>query len=644
MSRYNNRILDSIGTEVSNPAFSDTSESKSFLNKSLIQNMPDIQSGGFMNFLFGSNEPRVDENQRSVENMPGYMSRNIRAIPVPGALMEALKNARNNGYGAFNQMINKTPIDAIDVNYVNDNKENIMHVLVDSIADLENKIQRNMHSYNSDSMTLENMKNILDRLIAKNRDAINAPDRAGTTPFLKAVKNAEHTPAMSQIVGYMKSMGANVSGIFEGRPYIIQEYTDYDNTMQPSNGIFKRNVPNVRIDGNQKPIFTPQSSITTNHMDTEKFVRNWGARPGNYTETIGDLRTDASNAFRGTMNRVSKRANNANVDMSNRFNNFNQRIQSPEQLFKKAKQETDLIQKEADNQIKQISENAESKKRIVMDRLRMMSEDAQRRFSAFDDKRSEYTQDLQERTPYNPLQTQSNTNVDDTALVNAMVTKIIGEQQSNIKGGKGKKKKATKNKGVRKMITFSDVLRDDGNSMFGGDSDENRIDDTMKNISRAAANQKDKLHTEAVEKILAHLPKKDELLAKTVKALIYDEIKQAKPELSGLDKAAEMMKAISKKKVDDMLKKTDLINKVSKKINERNERNKSKGDVDSDAVAKITKKIGNKESGRSKYDDEFESSVSITSDYDSSDISSDDSSIRSPVLHKKKKNKTVKRR
>lgn len=109
---------------------------------------------------------------------------------------------------------------------------------------------------------------------------------------------------------------------------------------------------------------------------------------------------------------------------------------------------------------------------------------------------------------------------------------------------------------------------------------------------RAAANQKDKLHAEAVEQILSHLPINDEILAKAVKALIYDEIKQANPELSGLDKTAIMMKVISKKKVEDTLKKTDLIELISKKIEERNERfksdNKPKGDVDFDAVANIT--------------------------------------------------------
>lgn len=669
MSRYNNKILDSIGTEVSYSAVSDMSESKNFLKKTIakpiLQNMPDFQSGGFMNFLFGPNEPGINDNASSTRS-----SRNMRNIPGPGELMEALKNAWNDNYARFNQIANETPTENIDINYTNVDKENILHVLVDGIADLENKIQGEERSRHSDYITLQNMKNMLGGLIDRNRDALNAPDKDGSTPFLRAVQKAKHTPAMSQIVGYMKKMGANITGVHRGKPYTI--YTDYDDTSQhlPS-GIFstfkKIPIQIVPSDNNQKPIFTPQQSVgsVASTLDTDRFVKNWGARPSNYTETVQNLRTEAQN----TMKRVKSAATDMsdyNVHSNLDFNpNPNFKIRS-EQLLKEATEEAELIQKEADSKIKQIREDTESKKRDVLNRYHRMSEEAEKQRSAFENKGRGYMEDLRERIPSSITPTLSNASVDDSAVVHALVTKIVGEQQQqqlsnaaapsdgSFKGGRGNNKRKTtktvsKAMGTRKMIAFSELS--EGNDMFGGDSDmnrtDNRNDNAMKNISRAAANQKDKLHTEAVEKILSHLTKKDDVLAKAVKALIYDEIKQAKPELSGLDKAAEMMKAISKKKVDEMLKKTDLIELVSKKIKEHNERNKSKGDVDSDAVAKITKKVANKESGKSKYDDEFESSVSITSDYESSSDSENSDSFSfssSPELYKKKKGKGTKRR
>ena len=175
MSRYNNRILDSIGTEVSYSAVSDMSESKNFLNKNIarpiLQNMPDFQSGGFMNFLFGPNDAGTNANATN-GSMMGNMSRSIprNISEAPRDLMNALENAKTEGYAVFNEIANSIPTKKINVNYVNNKKENILHVLVDNIAELENKIQGDMQSYNNESMTLQNMKVMLDGLIAKNRD------------------------------------------------------------------------------------------------------------------------------------------------------------------------------------------------------------------------------------------------------------------------------------------------------------------------------------------------------------------------------------------------------------------------------------------------------------------------------------------
>jgi len=201
-------------------------------------------------------------------------------------------------------------------------------------------------------------------------------------------------------------------------------------------------------------------------------------------------------------------------------------------------------------------------------------------------------------------------------------------------------KKAKNNRivGKRNIIGFSelsDTFIDQDNlthratslsEMSGGMSD-----DEMHKISRATINQKNKFHEEAVEKIQALLPTKDVPTAKAVKAIIYDEIKQTKQNLSGLDRAAELLKAVTKKKVEEVLKQKELIKKIIEHIENRNKErdasnddHKAKGKKSDESSKKKktldrSKKLKSKENGSKLDAIEFESSESDSSYYDSTE-------------------------
>jgi hypothetical protein len=210
--------------------------------------------------------------------------------------------------------------------------------------------------------------------------------------------------------------------------------------------------------------------------------------------------------------------------------------------------------------------------------------------------------------PMNPIENLDSA-MDSDMFVQHIAKKIMGEQEqmdsNNIVGGARTREKVQgdkKNKkvtGKRVMKTFSELS--DQMELFGG-SDE----DVLKNISRAQVNQKDKLHELAEEKILNLLPKKDKILAKAVKSIIYNEIKEKKPQLNGLDRADELNKMITQKKVDEVLAQKDLIkervDQIEKRAKERDE------------------KFNNKKEKGIK----FESSVSDSSDSDSDDINTSD--------------------
>jgi hypothetical protein len=109
--------------------------------------------------------------------------------------------------------------------------------------------------------------------------------------------------------------------------------------------------------------------------------------------------------------------------------------------------------------------------------------------------------------------------------------------------------------GTRNMRTYSELT--EAINMFGGESED------MSDLVRIVENKSTKYHKEALSKILTFLKdKNDIILAKSVKALIYREIKKNQPELSNLDRAMEILNAITQDKVKQILKQTNEIEKI----------------------------------------------------------------------------------
>lgn len=112
-------------------------------------------------------------------------------------------------------------------------------------------------------------------------------------------------------------------------------------------------------------------------------------------------------------------------------------------------------------------------------------------------------------------------------------------------------KKSMRNVFTRKVSTYSENPISEGGHWSSGSSDfESSISDYSE-YARAANNQKNELHQEAVKKIMKVLDIDDEYVARSYKALLYQKIKDEDPEnkLSGLDRATKML---------DLVKKTEL--------------------------------------------------------------------------------------
>lgn len=154
--------------------------------------------------------------------------------------------------------------------------------------------------------------------------------------------------------------------------------------------------------------------------------------------------------------------------------------------------------------------------------------------------------------------------------------RTIMEGTDNMMGGR--RKKQTRNttnivNGNRKMLNFSD-LPDDAMAYSEYSSEGG---DILSRLSRVVENKSSKYHDEALQKILSHLPDKtDLLLARAVKAIIYAEIKTEKPELGNLDKAMELLKSISSKKIKSVLKQEEQIQQIKKYITDKTKNKKNK--------------------------------------------------------------------
>jgi len=168
-------------------------------------------------------------------------------------------------------------------------------------------------------------------------------------------------------------------------------------------------------------------------------------------------------------------------------------------------------------------------------------------------------------------------------------------------------------------------------TQMGGANKKNKKNKTKKNkllarmtkgelsrINEASQNQATEFHKAAIDKVYAILDKKDEYIARAVKAIIYSEIKEKSPQLSGLDKAAELLKMITKDKVNEVLKKKEAINEIVTLLKSKDEKYKTnKHDMNKSKEKGITSsdEMSTEDLGDSDSNSDSEEGVSDASDY-----------------------------
>lgn len=153
---------------------------------------------------------------------------------------------------------------------------------------------------------------------------------------------------------------------------------------------------------------------------------------------------------------------------------------------------------------------------------------------------------------------------DTDKFVDLMRTMMEGN--NNMTGGNKKittkKTNANTITGTRHMRTYSELT--EAYNIFGGsENDDTDVNVKSLLLERATMSKASKYHKQALEKIQSLLEDKtDIILAKAIKAVIYGEIKQSKPELSNLDRSMETIKMITQEKIDEILKNKDRLNEI----------------------------------------------------------------------------------
>ncbi len=139
-------------------------------------------------------------------------------------------------------------------------------------------------------------------------------------------------------------------------------------------------------------------------------------------------------------------------------------------------------------------------------------------------------------------------------------------------------KKLNKITGHRKMTTYSEL--EYGNILGESSSDANTTSELTQNFRK----QTDKFHEETVAKIMQLLGSKaDIVLAKAIKAILYNEVKTSRQELNGFDRAVEMLHRVTDKKIEEIMKhQSDLLNDIMSHL-------KSRGSSESDKPRKAKK-------------------------------------------------------
>ncbi|VBB18344.1 GATA zinc finger domain-containing protein 4-like [Yasminevirus sp. GU-2018] len=623
MGEYNKNI-DSIGTEISYssseaPALTGGAKSKGSFSSSGARQNQNItiqsQNGGkFLNFLFGG--------ETSSEK-----SQTLTSTEMTELVMRAIESGR---YQAADFLLEQRFIP--DMEYVNAKKENLINALV--------KARTNM----------QNADKALAQLIPKAKDALNVPDANGMTAFFNAVSRG-----FGDVAQFMEKYGAKrIAPSSDQR--IVSEYDVSDKDTESA--IYEsQNGRPVAIEVVKAPAGSQKPSI---------FAKPEGSPASRMTQQVSIPDLSGDDTIAGIVKAFKTRSTASESDGSQIVRtdaeveprpartphaqqvNLNEQIRIMKELMAKTGQKADesirkittrsqppvgfVSQPQGDtigesivqqpiavkNPTADIDSNADSEVFVEALAEKLVGRSPTSSFP-----QNAQMQQVAPINPVNPVSFDQQMPVSNLAPINA---DMLAQQMQSanyasgqlVGGARGKatktgsktgsttKKTTSKVVGKRQMVGFSELS--DNYDMFGGMSDNE-----MRRISRASTNQKNKFHEEAVEKILAHLSKKDPMTAKAVKAIIYDEVKQANKEASGLDRAALLLKAITKEKVDKVLQQKDMIKKIVDYLEQKNAEKESSKDSDKKPASKKVMK---------RAEPDFESSIEETSDYDSSNYSS----------------------
>lgn len=464
-----------------------------------------------------------------------------------------------------------------DMGYANCKKENLFHVLVNA---------------RNDRKDFHHVDHALKQLIENpnNRFALNVPDENGMTPFFLAVQKGH-----MDLARYMEKYGAKKTSLRTNQ-YIMTDRDDemFANTNNTHNMNDKENIQ-IIYENNKSSNYAHSSPNLSNNPLINKPIF---LKPQKVPTIVmvdfsaKDDQNDDDNIKNIVKGFITKSASN-DTDAHHISPSDSAGFTIPVQYVNNSNSKN--MTYDLDEQIKKLSKAVNPTNGIPSDQ-------------------------------------------DDDEFVEQLTRKIVGLDQDG--GARKKSTKSVKSKklnkivGTRNMIGFSELS--DTFDLFGGTNDNE-----MRTIARAVANQKDKLHEEAIEKILANLPKKDMMTARAVKAIIYEEVKNKHKEMSGLDKAAEMMRLITKSKVTDVLKQKEQVDKIVAYLEHKYKDKESKSDNKTGKTEhkKKDKKISRK---MKRPQPDFESSLSETSDYETSDESSNDSSYPSKSSKSSKSSKKKK--
>jgi len=161
----------------------------------------------------------------------------------------------------------------------------------------------------------------------------------------------------------------------------------------------------------------------------------------------------------------------------------------------------------------------------------------------------------------------------------------------------GAKAKPMQAVGRRRINTYSEISIGGGSTTSASDSNSESDSDDVSKIARSIKNKTTELHEETIKKII-EIMKVPEDVARNYKAALYQRVKSEQPDLSGHDRANEMLKLATK----DVLKKID-IDKVTSEIKAHIAQNSSAqklSSTSSESTSSKSTSSGTSESEKSK--------------------------------------------